>query len=81
MSEKDNSTKISCARCGRTLLIGDIGSATFTVKCKKCSAVNLIQVHPHITVQEISPAIRIKGKVMGVSLPISRTSVRIISIE
>ena len=81
MNDTPQSPKISCARCGRTLLIGDIGSATFTVKCKKCSAVNLIQVHPHITIQEISPAIRIKGKVMGVSLPIPKSSVRIISTE
>ena len=73
--------KIRCVRCHRTLLIGELGSATFTVKCEKCGAVNLIQVHPQITVQEIAPALMVRGKVMGVSLPLPKISVRLVSTE
>jgi len=76
-----NDLKIHCARCHRTLLIGELGSATFTMKCEKCGAVNLIQVHPQITVQEISPALMVKGKVMGVSLPLPKISVRLVNTE
>ena len=77
----NNEVKIRCARCGRTLLIGALAAAQFTVKCKKCSAVNLIQVHPQITVQEVPAAFMVHGKVMGVSLPMVRTSVRLVSTE
>lgn len=76
-----NDNKIQCARCNRTLLIGEINSASFTIRCKKCGATNLIQVHPHITVQEVEPALMIKGKVMGVSIPKVKPSVRILSTE
>ena len=70
--------KIKCASCGRTLLIGELQACSFTLKCKKCGSVNLIQVHPHITVQKINPALMVQGKVIGVSLPMTKPSVEII---
>jgi len=73
--------KIKCARCGRTLLIGELQSASFTVKCVKCSAVNLISVHPMISIQEVTPAIMMRGKVMGVSLPSCKATVRVVRTE
>lgn len=73
--------KISCARCERTLLVGEINSAVFTVKCKKCGAINLIQVHPQITIQEIPAAMMVRGKIMGISLPAIKPSVRTISVK
>jgi len=76
-----SSIKIKCARCRRTLLIGEVGSGSFTVKCEKCNAVNLIQVHPQVTIQEVSPALMVRGKVMGVSLPMQKTSVRTVTTE
>ena len=63
-------TKIRCARCDKTLMIGDLTAGEFTIKCKKCGAVNLILVHPQINIQEVSPArFNDKKEVMGVSLP------------
>jgi len=79
MPEVDS--KLRCARCRRTLLIGEVGSGSFTVKCEKCNAVNLIQAHPQVTIQEVPPALMVRGKVMGVSLPTQKISVRIVSTE
>lgn len=61
--------KIKCARCGRTLIIGELSSGVFTMKCK-CGAINLIKVHPVINIQEVSPGRRtVNNKVIGVTLP------------
>jgi len=73
--------KIKCAHCSRTLLIGELQACTFTLKCKHCHTVNLIQVHPHITIKEVAPALMVRGKVMGISLPKVSSSVEIIKIE
>ena len=62
--------KYGCARCGRTLMIGELSSGTVTVKCKKCGAINLITVHPVINIQEVTPAMKdVHNKVMSITLP------------
>jgi hypothetical protein len=62
-------------------LIGELQACNFTLKCKKCGTVNLIQVHPRITVEKINPALMVHGKVMGISLPKINSSVKIIKTK
>lgn len=71
----ESDKKINCIQCGRTLLIGELYAANFTLKCKKCGTVNLISVHPQIQIQKVAPTALIAGKVMKVSLPGVKPSV------
>jgi len=73
--------KYKCAKCGRTIMIGEIVAGNFTIKCKKCGAVNLIQVHPCVIIREIPPAIMVQGKIMSVSLPVSKQVVRLVETK
>ncbi len=67
----EDTLKLKCAQCGKTLAIGNIGgNGAFTLKCTKCRAVNLISVHPVINIQKVDPGVmNINNEVIGVSLP------------
>jgi hypothetical protein len=65
----DDILKLKCASCGRTLMIGNIGNGSITVRCK-CGTINLITVHPVINIQKVNPGImNVNNEVIAVSLP------------
>jgi len=62
--------KFRCAKCNKTLMIGNLSGGVFTVKCKKCGAINLIKIHPVISIQEVpSGMMNINREVISVALP------------